>query len=86
MTLNNSSKSSTSRKKTGCSSRIVVNGYTNLVSGIETEARRTIEAKYADEWNAAGLVRRWKLQRIMNAEIEELAAKMMPDVSPEAMF
>ena len=31
-------------------------------------------------------VRRWKLQRMMNAEIEELAAKLMPKVSPDAVF
>ena len=73
-------------ERAGCSSGIVVNGYSNLVSGVKSEARRTIEAKYADEWNVAGLIRRWKLQRMMNAEIEELAAKLMPEVSPDAMF
>lgn len=86
MTLNNSPVDSTSGKKTGCGSGIVANGYSNLVSGVESEARRTVEAKYADEWNAASLVRRWKLQRMMNHEIEELAAKLMPKVSPDAMF
>ena len=86
MTLNNSPVNSTSEKKTVCSSGIVVNGYSNLVFGVDSEARRTVEAKYAEEWNAAGLVRRWKLQRKMNAEIEELAAKLMPEVSPDAMF
>lgn len=86
MTLNNSLINSTSGKKTVCGSGIVENGHSNLVSGVNSEARRTVEAKYAEEWNAAGLVRRWKLHRKMNAEIEELAAKLMPEVSPDTMF
>lgn len=86
MTLNESSNGSASRKSAGRSSSIVKNGYSNLVSGVESEARQTIEAKYADEWNSAGLIRRLKLQRIMNAEIEELAANLMPKVSPDAIF
>lgn len=86
MTLNSSPRDSTSRTKTGSPFGIVVNGYSNLVSGVDSEARRTVEAKYADEWNAAGFVRRWKLQRMMNVEIPELAAKLMPEVSPDAVF
>jgi hypothetical protein len=82
MTLNDSS----SRKRAGCSSSIVVNGYSNLVSGVDAEARQIIEAKYAEEWNSAGFLRRLKLQRVMNAEIKELAAKLMPKVSPDALF
>ncbi len=76
----------TTRTNTEYGSRIVVNGYSNLVSGVEAEARRTVEAKYADQWNAAGLVRRWKLQRMMNVEIKELVADLMPEVSPDANF
>lgn len=86
MAFKESSKASVSCRNTGCGPGIVVNGYANLVSGVESEARRTVEAKYADEWNAAGLLRRWKLQRIMNAEIEELVAKLMPEVSPNTTF
>jgi hypothetical protein len=86
MTLNDSSNTSASRKSTGCSSSIVANGYSNLVSVVEAEARQIIEAKYAEEWNAASLLRRLKLQRMMNAEIKELAAKLMPNVSPDALF
>jgi hypothetical protein len=86
MTLNDSPSASASRKSAGCSSSIVVNGYSNLVSGVEAEAREIIEAKYADEWNSAGLLRRLKLQLMMNAEIKELAAKLMPNVSPDALF
>lgn len=86
MTVSIAPKASTSRNKVRCSSGIVADGYSNLVTGVESEARRTVEAKYVDEWNAAGLVRRWKLQLMMNAEIEELAAKLMPKVSPDAVF
>lgn len=86
MKLNSWPVVTTSRIKTGYRSGIVVNRYSNLVSGVEAEARRTVEAKYADEWNAAGLVRRWKLQRMMNVEIKELVADLMPEVSPNAIF
>ena len=70
----------------GCCSGIVAGGLSNLVSGIEAEARRIVEAKYADEWNSSGLVRRWTLQRVMDAEITALVAQQMPDVSPNALF
>ena len=87
MTLNNSPSDSTSPESTaGCGSGIVAYGYSNLVAGVDSDARRTVEAKYADEWNAAGLIRRYKLQRIMNAEIRKLASELMPKVSPKAMF
>ncbi len=69
-----------------CRSGIVANGYSNVAAGVDSDARRLVEAKYADEWNAASLARRWKLQRRMDAEIAELAAKRMPNVSPEALF
>lgn len=86
MKLYRSPQASASRTSAGRSTSIVVNGYSNLVSGVESEARRTVEAKYAAEWNSAGLIRRLKLQRVMNAEIKELAAKSMPKVSSDASF
>lgn len=73
-------------KKTGHGTGFVANGYSNLMAGVDSEARRIVEAKYADEWNTACLVRRWKLQRVMNTEIKELTGNLMPDVSSEAMF
>jgi len=69
-----------------CSPSIVAGGNRNLVTGVEDDARREVEARYADQWNAAGLAQRWKLKRQMNAEISELVAKNMPDVSPDALF
>ena len=67
-------------------SGIVCGGYSNLVNGVEVEARRIVEEKYAEEWNAANLIQRWRLQRKMEREIAELVADLMPDVSPEALF
>ncbi|WP_145073529.1 hypothetical protein [Aureliella helgolandensis] len=71
---------------TGRKSGFVADGYDRLVSAVESDARLIIEAKFADEWNASGLIRRWKLHRKMNAEIAMLVAEMMPDVSPDALF
>ena len=49
-------------------------------------ARRIVEEKYADEWNASGIIRRWKLQRKMDAEVAAIVAESIPEVSPDAMF
>lgn len=82
-----SGNDSTSRRTTiACRSGIVANGYSNVAAGVDSEARRLVEAKYADQWNAASLARRWKLRRLIDAEITELAAKLMPNVSPESLF
>ena len=64
----------------------MADGCDRLISAVESDARKVVEAKYADEWNASGLIRRWKLQRKMDAEISAIVAKTMPDVSPDAMF
>lgn len=75
--------------KRACSisnSGFVSGGYGNLMSGVESEARQIIEEKYADEWNASGLLHRWRLQRKMDREIAELVVEMMPEVSPKALF
>ncbi|TWU51495.1 hypothetical protein [Rubripirellula reticaptiva] len=70
----------------GRESGFVVDGHDRLTAAVESDARLIVEAKYADEWNASGLIRRWKLQRKMDAEISVLVAEMMPDVSPDALF
>jgi hypothetical protein len=70
----------------GSTSGFVVDGYERLVSSIECEARRNVEDKYADEWNASGIWLRWQLQRKMDAEVADIVAKSMPDVSPDAFF
>lgn len=86
MTLNHFPKTIISRKASGRESGIVVNGLSNLVAGVDAEARRTVEAKYADEWNSMGWARRWKLQRVMNSEIQELVDQSMARVSSQAVF
>lgn len=75
-------------KKSGSNAQsgFVAGGYANLVKGYESESRRIIEDKYAEEWNASGLLKRWSLQRKMEREITELIAESMPQVSPEASF
>lgn len=65
---------------------IVADGYERLVDGVGAEARRIIEAKYADEWNSSGMLKRWKLKKRMDAEIATLAEELMPDVSKDALF
>ena len=67
-------------------SAFVADGYDRLVDGVESEARRIVEAKYSAQWNSSGIFARWRLQRKMKAEIADLADKMMPDVSSEAQF
>ncbi len=67
-------------------SSIVSNGYCNLVKGFEEVARREIEEKYADEWDASGLFKRWRLQRLMDREVQAIVNKSMPKVSSEAIF
>ncbi|MDM4019599.1 hypothetical protein, partial [Roseiconus lacunae] len=70
----------------GRESAFVADGYDRFISAVESEARKFVEAKYADEWNASGLIRRWKLQRRMDAEISAVVAETMRDVSPDAIF
>ncbi|WP_153555725.1 hypothetical protein [Roseimaritima sediminicola] len=69
-----------------CQSGFVADGYERLENDARCRARRIVEAKYAEQWNASGILNRWKLQRQMDAEIAAIAHKMMPDVSPHALF
>lgn len=86
MTPNKSSTASEFGDGDGLRSSIVANGRLNLFEAVESQARQIVEAKYAEEWSSAGLIRRWRLRRMMNLEIRVLAAKLMPEVSPEALF
>ncbi|MEM0925028.1 MAG: hypothetical protein AAGJ83_03245 [Planctomycetota bacterium] len=67
-------------------SGFVHDGYERLVNEAESEARRMVEEKYAEQWNSAGIFQRWTLERKMSAEIASLTSQMMPDVSPESLF
>lgn len=68
------------------STGFVAGGFDRFVSGVESETRRIVEEKYADEWNTSGLIRRWQLQRRIDAEVAARVPELMPDVSPEAVF
>ena len=76
------SKKSGSNRQSG----FVAGGYDNLVNGYETESRLIVEEKYAEEWNASGLLHRFFLQRKLDMEIAKLVAESMPKVSQEALF
>jgi hypothetical protein len=67
-------------------SGIVADGRERLITAVESDARRIVEKKYADQWNKSGTLARWRLQRLMDAEITALVSKTMPDVSPDALF
>ncbi len=64
----------------------VADGEDRLVRSVISRARALVEEKYADEWNRSGFLRRWKLQRAMKKEIEELVSQELPDVAPESLF
>ncbi len=73
-------------RSAGRESAFVADGYDRLISAVESDARKIVGKKYADEWNASGLIRRWNLRRKMDAEISAIVAETMPDVSPDAKF
>ncbi|TWT73359.1 hypothetical protein [Allorhodopirellula solitaria] len=83
---NQSTRAQWSGKRTSHRAGVVANGYRNLISGVEAEARQEVTAKYAEQWKSAGWLGRWRLQRLMDAEIEELAIKRFPKVSQDTMF
>jgi hypothetical protein len=86
--MTDSISDSVKSKKSGSSMQpgIVAGGKANLMKGYQSEARRFVEAKYAEQWNASGLLQRWWLQRKMEREIAERIAQSMPNVSQEALF
>jgi hypothetical protein len=67
-------------------SGFVVDGYKRAIDGIESDIRPEIEEKYAAEWNAAGVIKRWILSRKIEKEIRYLAAKKASHISPDALF
>ena len=64
----------------------VADGYERALERIEADVRREIEGKYADEWNASGLVKRWFLLRRIDREIAEGVAERSQHISPTSMF
>ncbi len=68
------------------SSGFIVDGYIRVIDGIDAEIRSEIEEMYADEWNAAGLIKRWMLSRKIEKEIAIRVAEKSKDFSPDALF
>ena len=50
-------------------SDFVATSYERTIDGTEPEVRPEVEQKYADEWNASGLVKWWFLMRRIELEI-----------------
>jgi hypothetical protein len=74
------------RRDKGSTSGFVVDGYKRAIDGIVAEIRSEIEEKYADEWKASGLIKRWKLSRKIEKEITIRVAERSKHVSPDALF
>ncbi|WP_168564960.1 hypothetical protein [Crateriforma spongiae] len=68
------------------SNDFVADGYERALEGIEAEVRPEVESKYADEWNASGLVKRWFMLRRIEREIAERVAERSQHVSPTSLF
>jgi hypothetical protein len=64
----------------------VADGYDRAIAGVEVEIRPMVEQKYADEWNASGLIKRWLLLRRIEREIGELVAERAKHISPDSLF
>ena len=76
----------TSRSPESYSTDFVADGYERALDGVEADVRPEIERKYADEWNAAGLVKRWFLLRRIEREISERVAERSQHISPTSLF
>lgn len=64
----------------------MADGFERALDGIEAEVRPEIEQKYANEWNASGIVRRWFLSRRMEREIADIVAERSRHISAESLF
>lgn len=68
------------------STDFVADGRERAVHGIEADVRPMVEQKYADEWNASGVIKRWFLLRRIKREIAELVAQRSASISPDSLF
>jgi len=64
----------------------VADGYERVLDGIEAEVRPEIEQKYADEWNASGVFKRWVLLRRIEREIADCVGERSAHISPDSLF
>jgi hypothetical protein len=68
------------------SSDFVADGFERLLAAIEAEVRPEIEQRYADEWNASGIFRRWFLLRRIEREIADRVRERSTHISPDSRF
>jgi hypothetical protein len=80
------SRLSHAKRDEGWSNGFVVDGYERAIDGIEAQIRPEIEEKYADEWNASGLIKRWILSRKIEKEIMLLVAERSKHISTDSLF
>jgi hypothetical protein len=68
------------------SSGFVSDGFERAVDGIELEVRTEVEAKYAVEWKASRLFKRWLLRQRMKREITARIIERSAHISDKALF
>ena len=74
------------RNANEAATNVVADGFDRAIDAIGAEVRSEVEAKYADEWNASGIIRRLILLRRIDREIDELIAERSKHISPESLF
>ena len=67
-------------------SSFVADGYERALDGIEQEVRYHVEQEYAETWNSAGLLQRWRIHKEMEREIAKRVAKQSAHISPSSLF
>ena len=56
---------------------VVHGGHRRLVKAIKPAIREQVESEFSEQWNSAGLIRRWFLRRRIDKEIaKRIAAKV----------
>ena len=68
------------------STALVANGHQRVLDGIKADVRPEIEHKYAVQWNASGLIKRWFLRRRIEREIANCIAERSAHISPDSLF
>lgn len=79
-------KPTDTKRSTDSTNGFVADGYRRAINGIEATIRTEIEQKYADEWNAVGLVKRWFLSRRIDGEVRILVAERSKHISADSLF
>ena len=64
----------------------VVDGFDRAWNAVEAEIKHEVEEKYAQEWNSSGIIKRWRLQRLMEHEIAERVSERLKHISDDSMF